>query len=116
MIMVKMLYSKFNKRAQFGSIKTTRNDNTGDNDQVFVPLFVKWCKPQRRTANQSYTIYGTALEGTVVIVIRHDIRVNDKLKVKYDGDIYDIVINSPDDSGGYITYDYLTLRKIKKVG
>lgn len=111
----KLLFSEFNQRIKFGDVKYIRNPNTGDNDEKFVPDFEMWCKPQKRTANQSYSIHGTDLEGTIVVVIMHDDRVSTKLKAKYKEQTYDIVINNSDESGTYMAYDYLTLRQVKKV-
>lgn len=112
----KLLFSEFNQRIKFGDVKYVRNPNTGDNDEEFVPDFEMWCKPQKRTVNQSYSIYGTDLEGTIVVVIRHDNRVSSKLKAEYKGQTYDIVVTNPDETGAYMAYDYLTLRQVKKVG
>ena len=115
MMIKKQLYSEFNRRAKFGNMKSVPNNNSGDNDEVFVPVFSLWCKPQKRTANQSYSIYGTELQNTITIVIRHTESVKSNMKVMYDGHLYNIEINNPDDSGSYLAYDYLTLKAIKKV-
>ncbi|MDB8867678.1 phage head closure protein [Pediococcus acidilactici] len=113
--MKKILFSEFNHRIKFGKMHPVRNDNTGDNDEMFVPELEVWCKPQKRTANQSYSIYGTDLEGTEVIVIRHNEQVKEMTKASYGGKEYDIVVNNPDESGNYLAYDYITLKLSQKV-
>ncbi|MDG6191142.1 phage head closure protein [Lactococcus garvieae] len=110
------LFSDFNKRITIGTIESVPNKNTGDNDADFVPQFSLWAKVQRRTANQSNTIYGTALEDSLVLAVRHDDRLSKALKVQYSGDVYDIVIHNKDESNNYLLYDYLTVRLFKKKG
>lgn len=103
--------SDFNKRAQFGSIKTVTNPNTGGKSKVFVAEITLHYAPKKRTLTQQYTILGTNLEDTILIVIRHNKALNKKLLVKLsDGKYYDIVGTSPDDSNNVITYDIVTLK------
>lgn len=111
----KQLFSEFNQRIQFGDIESVANDNTGDYDESFVSKFALWCKPQKRTTNQAYSIYGTSLDGTIVVVVRHDGRLSTQIKAQYKGELYEIAVYSPDESGDYLSYDYLTLKLVKKV-
>jgi len=109
--MLKYKPSDFNKRAQFGSIKTVTNPNTGGKSKVFVAEITLHYAPKKRTLTQQYTILGTNLEDTILIVIRHNKALNKKLLVKLsDGKYYDIVGTSPDDSNNIITYDIVTLK------
>ena len=103
--------SDFHKKAQFGSIQTVTNPNTGGKTKVFVAEMTLRYAPKKRTLTQQYTILGTDLEDTILIVIRHNKALNKKLLVKLpDGLSYDIVGISPDDSNNIITYDIVTLK------
>jgi len=53
---------------------------------------------------------------TIVIVIRHNAKVLEGQVVTLNGTQYDIVRISADENFGFNHYDFLTLRKHKKVG
>lgn len=112
----KLLPSMFNKRIEFGTVKSVEDDNTGDYKETFVSQFSLWAYPNKRTLNQQYQLLGTNLTDTIVLIIRHNSNVNDSLKLKYNGQQYDILDVSSDDSLNYMSYDYLTVKLTSKVG
>jgi len=102
--------SDFNKAVQFGTVKTTINRTNANSMKTFVPQINLKYAPKTRTLTQQYTILGTKLEDTILIVIRHNKAIHGKLIAKLaDGQYYDIVSVSPDDSNNIITYDIVTL-------
>lgn len=114
MALNKLTPAAFNKQADFGTVTTKVNLNTGTNNQkVFKPELILWCAPYTRSLNQSYLL-APELQNTIVIVVRHNSKINDALKVNYQGTLYSIADLSIDDSNTYIAYDYVTLRKIVK--
>lgn len=110
----RILPSQFNKIAQFGTVKNTENDNTGDYDTEFVSDFSLHVLPSKRSITQQYQVIGTELEDTVVIVIRHNPKVTKSLKVIYAGRTYDILDISQDDSFNINAYDYLTMKILER--
>lgn len=112
----KFLPSKFNKRVSFGSVKSVPNDMTGDYDTKFVKDFCLWCMPQKRTLNQQYQLLHTELEDSIVLVVRHNSKINKKQKVKYDGQEYSILDVSSDEGFNYMAYDYVTVKLVTKGG
>lgn len=107
---------QFNKKAEFGTIESILNKNTGNYVAHFVAQFTLWCRHNTRSFSRQYQNTGKSEKDTPVIVIRHDNRVTDALLVRYQGQRYQIHDISPDDSNNAITYDYVTLEKVKKVG
>lgn len=98
-----------------GTFKSVTNKFTG----VSIPTFLKVKEAHyaqlKRTRSQKYSLVGTSLADTVEIVIQH--QSLDNIDVVQLNEIdYNISDNSPDDSNEYLTYDILTLKKIKKVG
>lgn len=109
--MLKYKPSDFNRKAQFGTVKTGYNPKNGNPITQFVSQIGLKYAPRTRTMTQQYTIAGTTLEDTILIVIRHNKAVNKKLIVMLpDKTYYDIVGISPDDSNNVITYDIVTLK------
>ncbi|MGR8826326.1 phage head closure protein [Leuconostoc citreum] len=112
--MLKYRPSDFNKTVQFGTVKTETNRVNMNKIVRFVPQLSLKYAPKTRTMTQQYTILGTKLEDTILIVIRHNKGLKDKLiGLMPDGQYYDIIGVSPDDSNNIITYDIVTL-KLKK--
>lgn len=110
------LPSDFNKKVEFGTVKSTTNPNTGANIFAFVPSFTLHYKPHIRTLNQQYQATQASLQDSKVIVIRHNKSVTEALKVRLNKVVYDIVSISPDDNFGFNKYDFVTIRKSTKVG
>ena len=115
----KFLPSEFNKKAEFCTMTSSPND--GINLERYhkprlTTAFTLHVKPQKRTLNQQYQATQAGLDDTIVIVCRHNKQLNDSYKVRMDGVAYDIVTISSDGSFGFGKYDYITLRKQKKVG
>ncbi|WP_180370646.1 phage head closure protein, partial [Oenococcus oeni] len=67
--------------------------------------------------NQTYQIYGTELQDTIDIVVRHDPTIQKQfLLLDTDGKQYSIESISPDDSGSLNAFDILTLKSITQKG
>lgn len=105
---------KLNKRIKFGSIKPVLNESSGDYDENFVETMEVWAMIQHRSLSLEYKIAGTTLDGSILIVIRHNDQITNQLKAELDGAMYDIANVSPDESG-YMSYDYVTLKHHEEV-
>lgn len=107
--------SDFNKTVKFGTVKSITSEINGSIIQKFIPQMSLKYASKMRTLTQQYTILGTRLEDTRMIVIRHNKTLQDKLIAMLpDGQYYDIVGISPDDSNNIITYDIVTLKLNQK--
>ncbi|WP_461241094.1 phage head closure protein [Paucilactobacillus sp. N302-9] len=107
---------QFNKIAEFGDVESKMNEFSGVNVDTLVTKFKLHYAPVRRTLTQKYELMNTSLEDTIVIAVRHSPRVNEDLFVKLDNVQYKIMDISSDDSDMYVTYDLLTVQKVKKRG
>ena len=103
--------SDFNRKADFGTVESKQNPNNGSIKKTFVKQFSLWYAPKTRTLNQQYQIQGTALDNTKVIVVRHNTAVEGIKVVQINGEMYDIVQYSPDESNTIIAYDFVTLKR-----
>ena len=106
----------FNEIADFGVIKTVTNPYSGVNEPSFVKSFSLHVYPQKRTLDMQYRSLGTNYVNAITLVVRHNNRLNDQLRVKYKGEEYKILNISSDDSANYMTYDFLTLQNVKELG
>lgn len=113
---MKITPANLNHRAEFGTIETTTNQNTGGQQREFVSKFSLWCSYRTRTVNQLFAAETAGMSDTRTIAVRHNLEVNNSLLVKLDGKTYKIVNISPDDSNNYIAFDFLTLLDNEKVG
>ena len=100
---VRYLPSDFRFKADFGTYQSTPNKFTG----VSV---------HTRTLNEEYLAQQNGESDTRVIVIRHNAKVIEGQVAVLNGTQYDIVRVSPNENFGLNRYDFLTLRKHKKVG
>lgn len=106
-----------NKRGAFGAVKQVQNVNTDGYFEDFVPEVKKWYAVRTRTMNQTYQIFGTDLQDTLDIVIRHDPTIKPPLLFQAnDGSQYNVVSSSPDNSGSLNAFDILTLKQVKRKG
>lgn len=106
-----------NKRGSFGAVRQVQNEKTDGYQDKFVPDFKRWYGVRTRTMNQTYQIYGTDLQDTVDIVIRHDDSIKPPLMFQSsDGLQYDIISSSPDDTGALNAFDILTLKQVTRKG
>ena len=112
----KINQSMFNKKCEFGTVKTVQNEANMGKHIEFIANFSLWCYPKKRTIRQEYEIYNTELEDSIVLIIRHNDNVNKQLKVKFNGDLYEILTINADDSLNFMAYDYLTVKKVQKKG
>ena len=97
---VRYLPSDFRFKADFGIYQSTPNKFTGVSVPKFVKQFTLHYKPHTRTLNQEYLAQQNGETDTKVL----------------NGTQYDIVRVSPNENFGLNRYDFLTLRKHKKVG
>lgn len=103
--------SDFNRKAEFGDLKSVKNPNTGGYKKEFVKRFSLWFATRTRTISQQVSLVGTEWENTKVIVTHHKEEIEDIQLVKIGKAIYDVVSYSPDESNKYIAYDYITLKR-----
>lgn len=108
--------SDFNRKIKLGHTEDVLDESGNFYNSEFISDLTLWCAPRTRTLNQQYQIMNTELQDTIVVVIRHNSAVNDTYAVRYQNQDYQIVSISPDDSNKFITYDFITLRKVKKAG
>ena len=113
---VKYLPSDFRYKADFGTYQSTPNKFTGVSVPIFVKQFTLHYKPHIRTLNQEYLAQQNGEDDTRVIVIRHNSKVIEGQVVVLNGTQYDIIRASSNENFGINRYDFLTLRKRKKVG
>lgn len=110
----KMLHSEFNKKIQFGIIKNIENDITGGYDSKFISEISLWSKITHLNSSNRYQIVGNDLSRTILVIVRHNEKINDLNKAMYKNQVYDILDISADDSN-YMSYDYITMQLHKKV-
>lgn len=103
----------FNKTADFGTTKSVTNENTGVSEPTFDRQFTLHVYLQKRSLDMQYRALGTDYQDARTLVIRHNKRVTQSLRVKYEGKEYKIISISPDDSANYQTYDFLTLQSVE---
>ena len=109
--MVKIRPHQLNHRADFGTIESVINPNTGGSTKQFVSQFSLWCAYRTRTLNQMFAAKQAGLSDTRTIAVRHNEDINDALRVRLDGQTYKIVDISPDDTNGFMTFDFITISK-----
>ena len=76
----------FNEIADFGVTKTATNPYSGVNEPNFVKSFSLHVYPQKRTLDMQYRSLGTNYANAITLVVRHNNRLNDQLRVKYKGE------------------------------
>lgn len=104
----------FNKRAVFGAFETIEDDIGNQKKGDFKGEFTRHYKTTKRTFEQEYSVQTTKYEDTTTIVVRHGKPISDQWIVKLaDGNFYEIVTISPDDSNNVITYDFVTIKRKK---
>ena len=116
MAKVRYLPSDFRFKVDFGTYQSTPNKFTGVNVPKFVKQFTLHYKPHTRTLNQEYLAQQNGETDTKVIVIRHNAKVVEGQVAVLNGTQYDIVRVTPNENFELNRYDFLTLRKRKKVG
>lgn len=103
--------SDFNRKVDFGTVKSIQNPNNGAVKKQFIKEFTLWYAPKTRTLSQQYQLQGTELDNTRLIVVRHNTALEGIKTAQVDGVIYDVVQYSPDESNAIITYDFVTLKR-----
>ncbi|TYC50758.1 head-tail adaptor protein [Weissella muntiaci] len=104
--------SDFNHKAEFGKIETVKNNNTGSTSKKFVPVFSLWFAPKTRSIALQLQLQGTEQADTREIIVKHNKNLNETMLVKIDGEQYDIVNISSDDTNQIISYDYVTIKRV----
>ncbi|WP_288845842.1 phage head closure protein [uncultured Fructobacillus sp.] len=103
--------SDFNKVVRLGTIESVPNETNGNLQNTFIEAMALHYAPRTRTMTQQYTLLGTKLEDTVLIVIRHNASLQETMLAQLpDHKYYDIVGISPDESNNIIRYDIVTLK------
>lgn len=105
---------QLNKVAEFGVVKSIEN-GAGVNVPTFVPQFKAHFARVKTTLTDRYEAAGTSLENTKVIAVKHRDAFEDMQQVSFNGTVYSIVDVSPEQDT-YLTFDYLTIRDVKKGG
>lgn len=105
---------QFNRVADFGRSVSTKNA-AGVSVPKFNKQFSLHFYQSKKTLTQQYLALKTEYENTIILVVRHDSRIADCTQVEIDGQDYTIVNYSPDNTS-YISYDYVTVKAVKKVG
>lgn len=113
---MKLKPSDFNRRIVFGKTKDELDESGNFYVPTLIPELSLWCAPRTRTLNQQYQIMKTELEDTIIVVIRHNPKVNENYEAEYRNEFYDIVSISTDDTNKTFAYDFITLKKVKKAG
>lgn len=101
----------------FGVTKSTKN-SAGVSVPKFNPQFDLHFYQVKKTLTQQYLALKTDYQDTINLVVRHDDRIADMTQCQLDGNsnvTYNIVDYSPDNTS-YISYDYVTVKDVKKVG
>ena len=107
--------SNFNHIVYFGEVGSQMGEDGIERD-TFIPKFSAKFSPKSRSMTQQYSIFGTELQDTILIVIRHNKSVKRGLVVKMpNGRAYDIADISSDEQNIYITYDIITLKLNDKI-
>lgn len=103
--------SDFNRKIEFGSVKSIQNPNNGSIKKQFVKELSLWYAPKTRTLSQQYQLQGTELDNTRLIVVRHTQALENYKVAQIDNVMYDVTQYSPDESNAIITYDFVTLKR-----
>lgn len=114
MVSGKLKPSNFIGKVEFGTVKSVQNKNTGKKVPSFVPVTgqVRYA-PRSRSITQSDSIFGTNIQETKIIAVRHNESLTDNLKVRFvkTGKIHDIKYVSSDETNTPISFDYITITK-----
>ncbi|OIK55722.1 phage head closure protein [Oenococcus oeni] len=109
--------SDFNKRGQFGEYDTVINPTSAGEEDGFTDSFSRWYAVRTRSMNKTYQMYGTDLQDTVDIVVRHDPNIKPPLLFQDNqGKQYDIVSVSPGETSNPNAFDILTLKATVRKG
>lgn len=100
--------SRMMHRATFGTTKTVEDDTLEGSHEEFVAQFTLWAGEYTNTQLQTYTLLGTQQSIDLVIVIRHNPKVNKELLVHYQGNEYKIAAVDSDERIG--AFDRVTLQ------
>ena len=114
MVSGKLKPSNFIGKVEFGTVKSVLNKITGQK----VPTFLVSTNQMRyatrsRSITQSDSIFGTSIQETKIIAVRHNESLTENLKVRFvkTGKVHDIKYISSDESNTPVSFDYITITK-----
>lgn len=115
---MKLPISRLNHLIELGVTDTADTDTLEGSKETFVPQQTLHCAIYQRSQTQQYQLLGTKLEGTIVVAIRAQYHVDNKLLAKLDNGekLYKVVAISRDETHSPIRYDLVTLQDVTKVG
>lgn len=115
---MRMQISRLNHLIEFGKPDWVATDTLEGSKETFKPLQTLHCAFYQRSLTQQYNLLGTKLEGTIVVAVRSQYHVSDKLQARFTDSpqVYNIVTVSRDDSHSLNRYDLITLKAVDKVG
>ncbi|MFT8557890.1 phage head closure protein [Liquorilactobacillus hordei] len=108
--------SQMAKTADFGSVKSVQNKFSKAYIPTFVKQFTLHYAPVKRTLTQTIMLAETTLADSKIIAVRHNPKLEESMKVQIGKDTYSIEDISIDETNEYITYDFVTISKVKKGG
>ncbi|MDC2804831.1 phage head closure protein [Leuconostoc suionicum] len=114
MVSGKLKPSNFIGKVEFGTVKSVLNKNTGQKVPTFVVSTSKMrYAPRSRSITQSDSIFGTSIQETKIIAVRHNESLTENLKVRFvkTGNVHDIKYISSDESNTPVSFDYITITK-----
>ncbi|MGC2920928.1 phage head closure protein [Leuconostoc mesenteroides subsp. dextranicum] len=114
MVSGKLKPSNFIGKVEFGTVKSVLNKNTGQKVPSFVSSTIQMRYATRsRSITQSDSIFGTSIQETKIIAVRHNESLTENLKVRFvkTGKVHDIKYISSDESNTPVSFDYITITK-----
>lgn len=114
MVSGKLKPSNFIGKVEFGTVKSVPNKNTGQKVPSFIPSTNQMrYAPRSRSITQSDSIFGTNIQETKIIAVRHNESLTENLKVRFvkTGKVHDIKYISSDESNTPVSFDYITITK-----
>lgn len=116
---MKLAVSRLNHLIDLGNSEIINTNTIEGSKSTFVSKQRLHCAFYQRSQSQQYSLIGTRLEGTIVVAVRSQYHVDEKMLAQLDGNTdttYQIVSISRDESHSMHRYDLITLKDIKKVG
>lgn len=116
---MKLAISRLNHLIDLGVSEEVETDTIEGSTQQFVSKQRLHCAFYQRSQNQQLSILGTKLEGTIVVAVRSQYKVDQQMLAQIDGNTdmtYKIVTISRDDSHSMHRFDLITLKDVTKEG
>ncbi len=116
---MKIAISQLRHIVELGTMESEWSDSIDGSSPKFVSQRKIHCAYYQRSQTQQYSLIGTALEGTIVIAVRSQYKIDNSMLARLDGDnniTYKIVAISRGVGHTTRNYDLLTLKDTRKVG